>query len=79
MSIRINATVNEARAAAGHNREQWDRFYVSRRASRRGGIELTGRVHYKGRGKAALRSTPRMDQMDPDPRQREGADVGAHK
>ncbi|UPX16245.1 uncharacterized protein EKO05_0006656 [Ascochyta rabiei] len=27
MSIRINATVNEARAAAGHNREQWDRFY----------------------------------------------------
>ncbi|KAH7116723.1 hypothetical protein B0J11DRAFT_552725 [Dendryphion nanum] len=27
MSIRINATVNEARAAAGHNKEQWDRFY----------------------------------------------------
>jgi hypothetical protein len=29
MSIRINATVNEARAAAGHSKEQWDRFYVS--------------------------------------------------
>ncbi|KAF2873057.1 hypothetical protein BDV95DRAFT_490034 [Massariosphaeria phaeospora] len=27
MSIRINATVNEARAAAGHSKEQWDRFY----------------------------------------------------
>ncbi|KAJ4994419.1 hypothetical protein SVAN01_00248 [Stagonosporopsis vannaccii] len=27
MSMRINATVSEARAAAGHNREQWDRFY----------------------------------------------------
>ncbi|KAF2792412.1 hypothetical protein K505DRAFT_387474 [Melanomma pulvis-pyrius CBS 109.77] len=27
MSIRINATVHEARAAAGHNKEQWDRFY----------------------------------------------------
>ncbi|KAF2740938.1 hypothetical protein EJ04DRAFT_481166 [Polyplosphaeria fusca] len=27
MSIRINATVNEARAAAAHNKEQWDRFY----------------------------------------------------
>ncbi|KAF1929358.1 uncharacterized protein M421DRAFT_61389 [Didymella exigua CBS 183.55] len=27
MSIRINATVNEARAAAGHKREQWNRFY----------------------------------------------------
>ncbi|KAF2017341.1 hypothetical protein BU24DRAFT_148777 [Aaosphaeria arxii CBS 175.79] len=27
MSIRINATVNEARAAAGHYKEQWDRFY----------------------------------------------------
>ena len=31
MSMRINATVNEARANAGHNREQWDRFYVGRR------------------------------------------------
>lgn len=29
MSIRMNATVNEARAAAGHSKEQWDRFYVS--------------------------------------------------
>jgi hypothetical protein len=29
MSIRINATVSEARAAAGHSKEQWDRFYVS--------------------------------------------------
>lgn len=29
MSIRINATVHEARTAAGHSREQWDRFYVS--------------------------------------------------
>jgi hypothetical protein len=28
MSIRINATVHEARAAAGHTKEQWDRFYV---------------------------------------------------
>ncbi|KAF1996192.1 hypothetical protein P154DRAFT_525768 [Amniculicola lignicola CBS 123094] len=27
MSIRINATVMEARKAAGHNKEQWDRFY----------------------------------------------------
>ncbi|KAH7398990.1 hypothetical protein DE146DRAFT_719161 [Phaeosphaeria sp. MPI-PUGE-AT-0046c] len=27
MSIRINATVHEARAAAGHTKEQWDRFY----------------------------------------------------
>ncbi|KAF2689201.1 hypothetical protein K458DRAFT_357780 [Lentithecium fluviatile CBS 122367] len=27
MSIRINATVSEARAAAGHSKEQWDRFY----------------------------------------------------
>ncbi|KAF9738043.1 hypothetical protein PMIN01_03326 [Paraphaeosphaeria minitans] len=27
MSIRINATVNEARAAAAHSKEQWDRFY----------------------------------------------------
>ncbi|KAF2131008.1 hypothetical protein P153DRAFT_287098 [Dothidotthia symphoricarpi CBS 119687] len=27
MSIRINATVHEARTAAGHSREQWDRFY----------------------------------------------------
>ncbi|KAJ4297890.1 hypothetical protein N0V90_005789 [Kalmusia sp. IMI 367209] len=35
MSIRINATVNEARAAAGHSKEQWDRFYVSCRAFRK--------------------------------------------
>lgn len=28
MSIRINATVNEARTAANHSQEQWDRFYV---------------------------------------------------
>lgn len=27
MSIRINATVQEARSAAGHSQEQWDRFY----------------------------------------------------
>ncbi|PVH94342.1 hypothetical protein DM02DRAFT_539663 [Periconia macrospinosa] len=27
MSIRINATVSEARAASGHSKEQWDRFY----------------------------------------------------
>ncbi|KAH7392599.1 hypothetical protein BKA66DRAFT_379987, partial [Pyrenochaeta sp. MPI-SDFR-AT-0127] len=27
MSIRINATVQEARTAAGHSQEQWDRFY----------------------------------------------------
>ncbi|KAF3045305.1 hypothetical protein E8E11_008541 [Didymella keratinophila] len=27
MSIRINATVNEARAAAGHKTEQWASFY----------------------------------------------------
>ncbi|KAF2748986.1 hypothetical protein M011DRAFT_399317 [Sporormia fimetaria CBS 119925] len=26
-NIRVNATVNEARTAAGHNKEQWDRFY----------------------------------------------------
>jgi hypothetical protein len=35
MSIRINATVNEARAAAGHKTEQWASFYVSCRASHR--------------------------------------------
>lgn len=28
MSIRINATVQEARTAANHSQEQWDRFYV---------------------------------------------------
>ncbi|KAA8618779.1 hypothetical protein A1F94_005720 [Pyrenophora tritici-repentis] len=27
MSIRINATVQEARTAANHSQEQWDRFY----------------------------------------------------
>ncbi|KAF2257247.1 hypothetical protein BU26DRAFT_537047 [Trematosphaeria pertusa] len=26
-SFRLNATVNEARAASGHTKEQWDRFY----------------------------------------------------
>ncbi|KAF2464930.1 uncharacterized protein BDR25DRAFT_241467 [Lindgomyces ingoldianus] len=27
VSLKVNAGVNEVRAAAGHNREQWDRFY----------------------------------------------------
>ncbi|KAF2708336.1 hypothetical protein K504DRAFT_468674 [Pleomassaria siparia CBS 279.74] len=26
-TIRINATVSEARVSAGHSKEQWDRFY----------------------------------------------------
>lgn len=35
MSIRINATVNEARTAAKHSQEQWDRFYVGPSSDRK--------------------------------------------
>lgn len=35
MTMRINATVQEARDAAGHTKEQWDRFYVSSACSPR--------------------------------------------
>ncbi|KNG50009.1 hypothetical protein TW65_02928 [Stemphylium lycopersici] len=35
MSIRINATVQEARTAANHSQEQWDRFYARQLAEAR--------------------------------------------
>jgi hypothetical protein len=79
MSIRINATVSEARAAAGHSKEQWDRFYVSFEARKAGRDELTVGVHYKRRGQATFRGASGLDEMDTHPRERERVDAAANK
>jgi hypothetical protein len=79
MSIRINATVQEARTAANHSQEQWDRFYVSWWARRRGYAYLTIVVYNQRRGKATCGGPLGLEKMDPYPREREGADVGENQ
>jgi hypothetical protein len=79
MSIRINATVAEARDAAGHTVEQWNRFYVRCGPACAPSAWLTKQVHNERRGQAAVRGTQRVVKMDPYPRERKGGNAGANK
>lgn len=78
MSIRINATVQEARTAANHSQEQWDRFYVSMLWSQ-APAWLILPVHNQRRGQAACRGASRLEKMDPHPRQRKGTNARPNK